>query len=83
MILRYRIFLNLKQLILYYKFELAVCIYSFLQRHRIMSTQQLNQVFLQNRFIVSFRTFVGRYQHLVEIKCSFSCVQMTNDGVTN
>jgi hypothetical protein len=37
----------------------------FLQRHDILSTELLNQGFFKNRLILSFKTFLGRYQILL------------------
>ena len=38
----------------------------FLQQHRLLSTILLSQEFIKNRHILSFKTFCGRYQHLVQ-----------------
>ena len=55
----------------------------FLQRHRVLIPNLLNQGFLKNRlFFLSFKMFFGRYQHLDE-KYSVSCVHMRKDGIGN
>ena len=54
----------------------------FLQRHRILSTKLLNQVFLRNRLILSFKQSFGRYQHLVEKYC-VRFVQITRNDIGN
>ena len=38
----------------------------FLQHHRILSTKLLNQEFFKNRLNLSFKKFIGRYQHIVD-----------------
>ena len=45
--------------------------------------KQLNQEFIENCLILSFKCFFsGRYQHLVE-KYSDSCGQKTKDSICN
>ena len=71
----------ISQLIRYFR---ACSLYSFffLQHLCILITKLLNQGFLKNRLILSFKMFFGRYQHLVG-KYSVSYVHMTKDGIGN
>jgi hypothetical protein len=48
----------------------------------LASTKVLNQRFVKNGLVLSYKAFFGRCQHIVE-NFFFSCAQMTKDGIAN